>query len=74
MRDICEALCELHTQNIFHLDLKPENILMISDTYKLCDFGSVLTETVEYDSLDQDEKKEFEKYIENNSTAIYRSP
>ena len=47
---------------------------MISDTYKLCDFGSLLTETVKYDSLDLNQKKEFEKYIENNSTAIYRSP
>ena len=74
LRDICQALNELHTLNIYHLDIKPQNILRVDDKYKLCDFGSVLTERVEYDSLENSEKRSFEDYIERNSTPQYRAP
>lgn len=42
MRQICEGVEYMHSQNIVHLDMKPENILCMSRTgnrIKLIDFG-----------------------------------
>lgn len=42
MRQICEGVEYMHSQNIVHLDLKPENILCVTRTgtqIKLIDFG-----------------------------------
>lgn len=42
MRQICEAVAYIHSQNIVHLDLKPENIMCTSRSchvIKLIDFG-----------------------------------
>jgi serine/threonine protein kinase len=68
LRDVGLALHELHSIGIYHLDVKPENIIMVGNSYKLCDFGSVLTKTVDYDSICQDEKDDILEYITYNST------
>ncbi len=42
MRQICDGVGYMHSQNIVHLDLKPENILCQSQSshnIKLIDFG-----------------------------------
>jgi len=42
MRQICEGVEYMHSQNIIHLDMKPENILCVTRTgnqVKLIDFG-----------------------------------
>ena len=39
IKDICEGLGYLHSQNIIHRDIKPENIVMSFKLSKLCDFG-----------------------------------
>lgn len=42
MRQICEGVEYMHSQNILHLDMKPENILCVTRTgnqIKLIDFG-----------------------------------
>jgi len=42
MRQICEGVEYMHSQNILHLDMKPENILCVTQTgnqIKLIDFG-----------------------------------
>ncbi|KAJ8962969.1 hypothetical protein NQ314_005686 [Rhamnusium bicolor] len=42
MRQICEGVAYMHTQNIVHLDLKPENIMCHTRTsheIKIIDFG-----------------------------------
>lgn len=42
MRQICEGVEYMHSQNILHLDMKPENILCVTKTgnqIKLIDFG-----------------------------------
>ncbi|CAM1295998.1 Uncharacterised protein g1436 [Pycnogonum litorale] len=42
LRQICEGVGFMHSQNILHLDMKPENVLCVSRTgnrIKLIDFG-----------------------------------
>ncbi|XP_022257870.1 myosin light chain kinase, smooth muscle-like, partial [Limulus polyphemus] len=42
MKQICEGVDYMHSQNILHLDMKPENVLCVSKTgnrIKLIDFG-----------------------------------
>ncbi|XP_013779673.1 myosin light chain kinase, smooth muscle-like [Limulus polyphemus] len=42
MKQICEGIGYMHSQNILHLDMKPENVLCLSKTgnrIKLIDFG-----------------------------------
>ncbi|XP_076373591.1 myosin light chain kinase, smooth muscle-like isoform X2 [Tachypleus tridentatus] len=42
MRQICEGVEYMHSQNILHLDMKPENVLCVTKTgnrIKLIDFG-----------------------------------
>jgi myosin-light-chain kinase len=42
MRQICEGVEYIHSQNILHLDMKPENVLCVTRTgnrIKLIDFG-----------------------------------
>ena len=46
MRQICEAVAYMHSNNIMHLDLKPENILCQtrnSHQIKIIDFGLART-------------------------------
>lgn len=74
LKDVSQALNELHSIGIYHLDVKPENVIMVGDTYKLCDFGSVLSRTIDFDSIGQDEKDDVIEYITYNSTEIYRPP
>lgn len=39
MKEICQAVCELHTNKIIHRDIKPENIVLCFGMAKICDFG-----------------------------------
>jgi serine/threonine protein kinase len=41
----------MHSIGVTHLDIKPENILLINKTYKICDFGSVVTSPKVYSQL-----------------------
>ena len=53
---LCSALEELHQHSIYHMDIKPENIVIINNEYKLIDFGSALTESIDYNQLSKEEK------------------
>ena len=39
MKEVCEAVHELHSSNIIHRDIKPENIVLCYGMAKICDFG-----------------------------------
>lgn len=39
MRQVCQAVNELHSHKIIHRDIKPENIVLSEGVVKLCDFG-----------------------------------
>lgn len=49
LREIANGINALHSQEIpvAHRDLKIENILKFGKTYKICDFGSATTETMD---------------------------
>jgi serine/threonine protein kinase len=56
IKEVAEALNELHVLGVYHYDIKPENILLVGNQYKLCDFGSIKNKKIVYDDLDEDEK------------------
>lgn len=74
LKDIAETLAQLHENSIIHLDLKPENIVLIEGTYKICDFGSAIQHSVNFDALDKRHQNQFVEFLEANSTLSYRSP
>jgi len=42
MRQICDAVCYMHSRLVLHLDLKPENVLCVTvngNEVKIIDFG-----------------------------------
>lgn len=42
IKDVFEAIREVHSQDFMHRDLKPANILITSKGAKVCDFGLTL--------------------------------
>ena len=48
--------------------------MLVEGKYKICDFGSVLTRSINFNSLTKKEKEETKYFIDNNSTFSYRSP
>jgi len=59
LKDISSALKEIHSLGVYHFDIKPDNVILVNGTYKLCDFGSYLDKTVEFDLLNKHEKRDF---------------
>lgn len=39
IKQVCEAINEIHSLRIIHRDIKPQNIVIHDNVIKLCDFG-----------------------------------
>ena len=74
MTDICNGLKHMHDNGVAHHDIKVENILLSNRSFKLCDFGSATTKTLDPDTCSEvqieDAMEEFEKF----TTMMYRPP
>lgn len=74
--EVAKGINHMHSQNppISHRDIKIENILMFVNNYKLCDFGSATTTTID---PKKDPKNtvldEFSRF-EKTTTPMYRPP
>lgn len=75
-RQICQGIQLMHHMNppVQHRDLKIENVLFDGQNFKICDFGSVTTDVVDFRLIpkgDYDTKMhEFDK----KTTITYRPP
>jgi serine/threonine protein kinase len=54
--------------------MKPDNVLLVGDQYKLCDFGSIKTQKIIYDDLDDVDKLNITEFIQEHTTMHYRPP
>lgn len=50
MKEIVAGVKHMHSLGIAHRDLKVENVLLHNKNFKLCDFGSASTDTLDYNS------------------------
>ena len=76
IKNICTGLYGMHSQNppISHRDIKIENVLKFGQKYKLCDFGSASSDTMNpRNETKQSLLEKFEVY-ERTTTFIYRPP
>lgn len=76
MKNLCNGLKHMHSQDppITHRDIKMENILMEGEHFKLGDFGSCSTDTLDYNSKNKYEISEKMEIFEKYTTMMYRPP
>lgn len=48
MKEIATGLVHMHSLGIAHRDIKIENVLLENKKFKLCDFGSCSSETLDF--------------------------
>ena len=76
-KEILNGVIHMHcksTPAIAHRDIKIENVLRCGNTWKLCDFGSASTETLNPKTADKRYKQDqFSKY-DRTTTFMYRPP
>jgi serine/threonine protein kinase len=76
MKNLWNGLKHMHSQDppITHRDIKMENILMEDEQFKLGDFGSCSTDTLDYNSKNKNEISEKMEIFEKYTTMMYRPP
>jgi AP2-associated kinase len=76
IQEIANGIDHMHTQNppIAHRDIKIENVLRVGNNFKLCDFGSTTTDTL--DPRNETKNSLMEKFsnFEKMTTFMYRPP
>lgn len=79
LKQIVTGLTHIHNtkiegKTIQHRDIKIENILRIGNLYKICDFGSCSTETIDLSINNKSLIKSHFSIFEKTTTFIYRPP
>lgn len=76
MNHICLGLQHMHSQSppIAHRDIKVENILLHEQEFKLCDFGSCSTTTLDYSKASRNQIADNMELFEKYTTLMYRPP
>jgi AP2-associated kinase len=76
IKEVSCGLNHMHSQEkpIAHRDIKIENVLKIGNNYKICDFGSSSTETLDPRQLSRQAVLDCFSKFEKNTTFMYRPP
>lgn len=76
MRNSYSGLDHMHSQmpSLAHRDIKVENILLQNKNFKLCDFGSASTDTLDYTTCSKNELVDRMELFEKYTTLMYRPP
>lgn len=76
LRDITAGIHHMHsmTPPIAHRDIKVENVLLENKKFKLCDFGSATTETLDYGTASKTRVADQMETFERFTTLMYRPP
>ena len=66
----------MHTLGIAHRDIKVENVIKstVDGKYKLCDFGSSSTETLDYSKASKSSIAKQLEVFERQTNLMYRPP
>lgn len=64
----------MHQLGVTHRDIKVENILLSNKSFKICDFGSASTQTLDPDNCSGQYLDEMMEEYEKFTTMMYRPP
>lgn len=76
IKEVVTGIYHMHSRNppISHRDIKIENVLRFGNNFKLCDFGSASTFTLDPKSVEKSKVLEQFSKFEKITTAMYRPP
>jgi AP2-associated kinase len=76
LKEVTSGIYHMHTRNppISHRDIKIENVLRFGNNFKLCDFGSASTLTLDPKTVEKSKILEHFSRFEKITTAMYRPP
>lgn len=76
IKEITQGIKAMHMMNppMAHRDIKIENVLFQNGVCKLCDFGSVSSQRLDFSQIQQRDFAQYEENFEKNTTLMYRPP